>query len=98
MPRIVASGLSIREEVGAQIAVVDTQKPVGYALEARVPLSSLGQPTLSVGQLLGFDVALNDADDPMLLRESKLDWASDIDDNAYRWPAVWNQARVSPVP
>jgi len=98
MPRIVVSGLSIRPEVGAQIAVVDTQEPVGYALEARVPLSSLGQPTLSVGQLLGFDVALNDADDPVLLRESKLDWASDLDDNAYRWPAVWNQARVSLVP
>ncbi|MCK4324030.1 MAG: hypothetical protein KAW89_05830 [Armatimonadetes bacterium] len=98
MPRIVVSGLSVRQEVGAQIAVVDTQRPAGYALEARLPLSSLGQPTLSVGQLLGFGVALNDADDPVLLRESKLDWASDIDDNAYRWPAVWNQARVSLVP
>jgi len=99
MPRIVVSGLSIKQEVGAEIAVVDdTQEPAGYALEARVPLSSLGQPTLSVGQLLGFDVALNDADDRVLLRASKLDWASDIDDNAYRWPAVWNQARVSLVP
>jgi len=98
MPQIVISTLSVRQEVQAEIAVVDTQEPVGYALEARLPLRSLGQPTLAVGQLLGFDVALNDADDPALLRESKLDWALDTDDNAYRWPAVWNQARVSPVP
>ena len=66
----------------------------GYELEARLSLAALGGPKLEPGQSLGFDVAINDADDPDILRENKFDWACDTRDTGFESPAVWNKAIV----
>ena len=68
----------------------------GYELEARIALAALGSGQLEPGQALGFDVAVNDADDPAALRKCKLDWACDTKDSAWQSPAVWNEAVVTP--
>ena len=66
----------------------------GYELEARLSLAALGGAKLEPGQALGFDVAINDADDPDILRENKFDWACDTRDTGFKSPAVWNKAIV----
>ncbi|MBI3923852.1 MAG: PD40 domain-containing protein [Armatimonadetes bacterium] len=69
----------------------------GYTLEAKVPLASLHIASLSPGQTVGLDAAMNDADTPGA-RKSKLDWARDVADEAWGWPGVWNQGVLVPGP
>jgi len=75
--------------VGVEYAVVTTGD--GYLLEVKLPwMSIMGQPA-EPGQLIGFDVWINDDDDGGDTRESQVSWYS-TDGNGWQDPSVWGVA------
>ncbi len=76
----------------ARVAVRKTDS--GYALEADIPLKSLGE-TIRPYQFLGFNVHLNDRDDPKsLINDAVLIWNGTGMD--WRDPSGWGVAVVVP--
>jgi len=85
-------------ELKCDIAVGQPEAYSGYNVEARIELASIGVQVPATASEIGFNVAINDADNIELLRETKLDWAQDVEDRAWNWPCVWNKALVLPAP
>lgn len=68
----------------------------GYKVEAKFPLSLLGNKSLKNGQNLRIDYQVNDADGGKE-RTGLLHWNSP-NDNTYADPASWGNAKVVPLP
>lgn len=77
-----------------QAAVVFNDK--GYEVEAKFPLSLLGNKSLKNGQNLRIDYQVNDADGGKE-RTGLLHWNSP-NDNTYADPASWGNAKVVSLP
>ncbi|MGB2861744.1 MAG: sugar-binding protein, partial [Sedimentisphaerales bacterium] len=72
--------------VGVEYAVATTEN--GYLFEIKLPwMSIMGEPP-TPGQLIGFDVWINDDDDGGATRESQVSWYS-TDGNGWQDPSVW---------
>ncbi|MBN2058699.1 MAG: hypothetical protein JW782_07870, partial [Candidatus Saganbacteria bacterium] len=72
---------------GSQIAVKKKAKPLGYALEAKIPWEFFrGQDAPKQGMKLGFDIAFDDADSTGQ-RERQMIWNGDY--MFYKDPSVW---------
>jgi len=72
--------------VGVEYAVVTTDD--GYLIEAKLPWMSIMGEAATPGQLIGFDVWINDDDDGGDTRESQVSWYS-TDGNGWQDPSVW---------
>lgn len=76
--------------VGVEYAVATTDD--GYLLEIKLPwMSIMGEPA-TPGQLIGFDVWINDDDDDGD-RDSQVSWYS-TDGNGWQDPSVWAVAEL----
>jgi len=75
--------------VGVEYAVVTTDD--GYLIEAKLPWMSIMGKAAEYGQLIGFDVWINDDDDGGDTRESQVSWYS-TDGNGWQDPSVWGVA------
>jgi hypothetical protein len=76
--------------VGVEYAVATTDE--GYLLEIKLPwMSIMGEPA-TPGQLIGFDVWINDDDDGGN-RDSQVSWYS-TDGNGWQDPSVWAVAEL----
>jgi fibronectin type 3 domain-containing protein len=73
-----------------------TNSPTGYHVEIRIPWSTLGATPAS-GQLVGFDVQLNDDDDAAAARDGLLQWF-DTTNTAYANPSKFGTIRLSGTP
>ena len=77
--------------VGVEYAVATTEN--GYLFEIKLPwMSIMGEPA-TPGQLIGFDVWINDDDDGGATRESQVSWYS-TDGNGWQDPSVWGVAAL----
>ena len=74
--------------VGVEYASVTTSD--GYLIEAKLPWTSIMGKAAEPGQLIGFDVWLNDDDDGGD-RDSQVSWYS-TDGNGWQDPSVWGVA------
>jgi hypothetical protein len=74
--------------VGVQYVSVTTKD--GYLIEAKLPWTSIMGKAAEPGQLIGFDVWLNDDDDGGD-RDSQVSWYS-TDGNGWQDPSVWGVA------
>ncbi|MBN2592301.1 MAG: hypothetical protein JXA81_02255 [Sedimentisphaerales bacterium] len=74
--------------VGIDYAVVTTGD--GYLIEAKLPWMSIMGKAAEPGQLIGFDVWINDDDDGAD-RDSQVSWYS-TDGNGWQDPSVWGVA------
>jgi beta-mannanase len=75
-----------RSPTGSEIFVKRVDKPLGYVLEAKIPWSFFGGFVPSAGTKIGFDVAIDDADQAAE-RERQLIWNGDY--YFYKDPSVW---------
>jgi hypothetical protein len=64
-------------------------KPGGYVLLATIPFTALGFSP-EPGKVVGFDLQLNDCDDPSLGRETALAWAGG-DNSSWCDPSVFGE-------
>lgn len=64
--------------------------PVGYIIEAKIPWKELGFITPKAGESIGFDIAVDDADQTWE-RASQLVWCGDY--LFYKDPDVWGKLR-----
>lgn len=64
----------------------------GYTVEARMTWGEMGHP-IAEGQLIGFELMVNDSDQPGEVRETKLSWYSPIDE-AWQWSNELGTARL----
>jgi len=71
--------------VGVEYAVATTEN--GYLLELKLPWMSIMGKAATPGQLIGFDVWINDDDDGGN-RDSQVSWYS-TDGNGWQDPSVW---------
>ncbi len=71
--------------VGVDYAVITTED--GYLIEAKMPWMSIMGKAAEPGQLIGFDVWINDDDDGDT-RDSQVSWYS-TDGNGWQDPSVW---------
>ncbi len=69
---------------------------LGYTFEASIPWSLLGGIP-AVGQLLGFDFQVDDADATGCTRKNKMSWVATTDD-AYVNPAGFGTAKLATIP
>ena len=74
--------------VGVEYAVATTDN--GYLLEVKLPWMSIMGKSATPGQLIGFDVWINDDDDDGD-RDSQVSWYS-TDGNGWQDPSVWGVA------
>ncbi len=65
-----------------------------YVIEVRIPWSTLGQSSVTVGAFTGIDVHIND-DDNGGTRDGKLMW-HDTTDTAYQSPSVFGTGQLLP--
>jgi len=72
--------------VGVEYAVATTDN--GYLFEIKLPWMSIMGEQPTPGQLIGFDVWINDDDDGGATRESQVSWYS-TDGNGWQDPSVW---------
>ncbi|MCC6548415.1 hypothetical protein IT570_14755 [Candidatus Sumerlaeota bacterium] len=77
----------------AKIVTVKTQS--GYTVEAAIPLSAFHQ-TITPGQYLGFDIRLNDGDDPRGdSPRATLGWSGNAHD--FENPSQWGIVKLMPM-
>ena len=76
---------------GGEIKVEATHEPKGYVLEAKIPWGAFGRYRPRRGEILGFNIALDDGDGGG--RKSQLVWAGDF--AFYRDPSVWGELEFS---
>ena len=74
---------------GVEYAVATTEN--GYLFEIKLPWMSIMGQAPTPGQLIGFDVWINDDDDGGASRESQVSWYS-TDGNGWQDPSVWGVA------
>jgi len=77
--------------VGVEYVIVTTAE--GYMLETKLPWMSIMGKAATPGQLIGFDVWINDDDDGGDTRESQVSWYS-TDGNGWQDPSVWGVAAL----
>jgi len=64
--------------------------PDGYAIEMRIPASNFPPVTFTPGATIGFDLAVDDSDDPAVpRRKTQMVWAGDATD--YKDPSVFGR-------
>ena len=75
-----------RSPAGGEIFVQKTVEPAGYVMEAKIPWMELGNIPPKAGETMGFDIAVDDADETWQ-RKSQFVWNGDY--LFYKDPAVW---------
>jgi hypothetical protein len=75
-----------RSPTGSEISVKKVDKPLGYVIEAKIPWEFFGTFVPQSGTRVGFDVALDDADQSGE-REKQFIWNGDY--YFYKDPSVW---------
>lgn len=79
-----------RSPVGGEIYVSKTLNPTGYVMEAKIPWKELGGIAPKAGNTIGFDIAVDDADETWQ-RKAQLIWNGDY--LFYKDPDVWGQMK-----
>jgi beta-mannanase len=79
-----------RKASAGEIFVAKTNDPAGYALEAKVPWKDIGSISPKSGEKIGFDIAVDDADQTWE-RKIQFIWSGDY--LFYKDPDVWGTLR-----
>jgi len=79
-----------RSPVGGEIIAVRTSDPTGYVLEARIPWKELGGKSPKAGDMIGYDIAVDDADEKWE-RKTQFIWSGDY--LFYKDPTVWGSMK-----
>ncbi|MFN3404255.1 MAG: sugar-binding protein [Cytophagaceae bacterium] len=86
------SVVEYKHNATAGVTYANAVKTGGYAMEIRIPWSTIGGAPVP-GEQIGFDVHVND-DDGGGTRDSKIAW-NDANDNAYHSPAAFGTIKIS---
>ena len=84
----VITGRGVAAVEGAEFVSLTKDDGTGYFVEVKMPWSNVGV-TKALGDMIGFETAINDADTEGG-RQTKLAWfAEPFNDNAWQWTYFW---------
>lgn len=86
------TGPGINATEGAEMVSVTKDDGLGYTVEVKMPWANVGV-TKAVGDVIGFEAAVNDADEADAGRQTKLAWfAEPFNDSAWQTTTHWGNA------